>query len=475
MLLMTKINNHMRKSIIYFLAGFLLLGVAGCMVGGKFQSPVETASTPAKYAQVEGTSDSAVLIKWFELYEDTVLLRYIRTTLDSNRNMLRAAARIEQSREIAGIVKANLYPSFGYNASAGGGTAGTDAQKVGGGIDNGSFKMYGTMNWELDVWGKLRSANMASYNDFLADIENRNALMVSLVGEVASQYFLLIDLDNRLAIARQTLASRKESTRIITARFDKGYTSEIDKLQAEQQEAIAAASIPSFERQIVTVQNSLRTLMGMPPGQLERGIELYAQKQGPQIPEGLPSQLLTRRPDIRQAEKSLEAQFNRIGVAKANLYPSISLTAALGFASPSLTSLISGSGLVANGFGNLVGPIFEFQKNKRRIRVEEYRTKEISHTWEQTVLEAFADVDNSLAEYRTYTQELEIRKAQTIASRKALELTRARYDFGYSSYYEVLIQENYLFDAELAESLTTQRKLVSLVNLYKALGGGWQP
>jgi multidrug efflux system outer membrane protein len=189
----------------------------------------------------------------------------------------------------------------------------------------------------------------------------------------------------------------------------------------------------------------------------------------------LPSQLLTRRPDIRQAEKSLEAQFNRIGVAKANLYPTISLTAALGFASPSLGTLLSGSGLVANGFGNLVGPIFEFQKNKRRIRVEEYRTKEISHAWEQTVLEAFADVDNSLADYRTYTQELEIRKAQTIASRKALELTRARYDFGYSSYYEVLIQENYLFDAELAESFTTQRKLVSLVNLYKALGGGWEP
>jgi multidrug efflux system outer membrane protein len=445
------------------------------MVGGKFQSPIEKAVSPEKFAQVEGASDSAVLVKWFELYEDTVLLRYIRTTLDSNRNLLRAAARIEQSREIAGIVKANLYPSFGYSASAGGGSAGTDAQKVGGGIDNGAFKMYGTMNWEIDVWGKLRSARNTSFNEFLADIENRNALMVSLVGEVASQYFLLIDLDNRLNIAKETAFSRKESTRIITARFEKGWTSEIDKLQAEQQEALAAAAIPSFERQIITVQNSLRTLMGLPPGPLERGLELYTQKQGPQIPEGLPSQLLTRRPDIRQAEKQLEAQFNYIGVAKANLYPSISLTAALGFASPSLTSLISGTGLVANGFGNLVGPIFEFQRNKRRIRVEEYRTNELSRAWEQTVLEAFAQVDNSLADYRTYTQELEIRKAQTIASRKALELTRARYDFGFSSYYEVLIQENFLFDAELAESFTTQKKLVSLVQLYKALGGGWQP
>jgi multidrug efflux system outer membrane protein len=452
-----------------------MLGAAGCMVGGKFQSPVETAATPEKFAQATAVSDSAVLVKWFELYEDTVLIRYIRTALDSNRNMWRAAARIDQSREIAGIVKANLYPSFGYSASAGGGTAGTDAQKVGGGIDKGAFKMFGTMNWEIDLWGKLRNANRAAFNEFLADIENRNALMVSLVAEVASQYFLLIDLDNRLAIAKQTLVSRKESTGIITARFDKGYISEIDKLQAEQQEALAAASIPGFERQIVAIQNSLRTLMGLPPGPLKRGYELYAQKQGPQIPEGLPSQLLTRRPDIRQAEKQLEAQFNYIGVAKANLYPTFSLTGALGFASPSLGTLLSGSGLVANGFGGLVGPIFQFQQNKRRIRVEEFRTKELSYAWEQTVLEAFADVDNSLADYRTYTEELEIRKAQTIASRKALELTRARYNYGFSSYYEVLLQENFLFDAELAESLTIQRKLTSLVQLYKALGGGWEP
>ena len=464
----------MRKSIIYLFACFAPLIFAGCMVGGKFKSPTEAYTTPEKFPQVEGTSDSTTLVKWFELYEDTVLQRYIRTALDSNRNMMRAAMRIEQSREIAGIVKANLYPSFGYTAQMGGGSAGTEAQKVAGGIDGGSFKTYGTLNWEIDIWGKLRSANLSFYNEFLGDIENRNGLMVSIVSEVANQYFLLIDLDNRLAIAKRTLEARRESTRIITARFEKGYTNEIDKLQAEQQEAIAAAAVPTFERQIIIVQNAIRTMMGLPPGPLERGIALYAQKQGPVIPEGLPSQLLTRRPDIREAEKRLEAQFNQVGVAKALMYPSFSLTGVLGFASPSLSSFLSGSGFVANGFGNLAGPIFEFQRNKRRVRVEEYRTKELAYNWEQTVLSAYADVDNALAEYRTYAQELEIRTAQTIAARKALELTRARYDFGYSSYYEVLIQENYLFDAELAESLTVQRKLNALVQLYKALGGGWE-
>lgn len=444
------------------------------MVGGKFTSPAENAAPPEKFSQVEGNSDSAILVKWFEIYEDEVLQGYIRKALDSNRNMLRAAARIEQSREIAGIVKANLYPQFGYSASAGGGEAGADAVKVAGGVDKGVFQMYGTMNWEIDLWGKIRHTNRATYSAFMADMENRNALMVSLVGEVAAQYFLLIDLDNRMDIAKRTLTSRKESTRIITARFEKGYTSEIDKLQAEQQEAIAAASIPTFERQIIIVQNALRTLMGLPPGPLERGVALYQQKQGPQIPEGLPSQLLTRRPDIREADKRLEEQFNYVGVAEANRYPSISLTGALGFASPSLSTLLSGSGFVANGFGGIVGPIFQFGRNKRRQKMEEYRAQELYHAWEQTVLEAFADVDNALANYRTYTQELEIRMAQTIAARKSLELTQARYDLGYSSYYEVLIQENYLFDAELAESLTVQRKLNSLVQLYKALGGGWE-
>jgi multidrug efflux system outer membrane protein len=442
------------------------------MVGGNFTQPT-VSQTPAQYAQAAGDPDSTAIMNWFELYDDTVLQRYLRQTLDSNRNLMIAAARIEESRELAGIVKANLYPAFGYQVQAGGGQAGTDAQKVAGGIDKGALKAYGTLNWELDIWGKIRHGNQAAYNTFLADVENRNALMVSLVAEVATQYFLLCDLDNRLSIAQQTLVSRKESTRILTERFTKGYIAEVDKLQAEQQEALAAVVIPSLQRQIITVQNSLRVLMGMGPGSIARGKSLYQQTVSPDIPVGLPSQLLQRRPDVREAEKRLEAQFNYIGVAKANLYPSISLTGLLGFASPQLSTLISGSGFVANGFAGIVGPIFQFRQNKRRIRVEEQRTYQVGYQYEQVVLNAFADVDNALARYRTYNEEHAIRRQQVIAARKSLVLTRAKYDFGYSSYYEVLIQENYLFDAELAESNTLQLKINAIVELYKALGGGW--
>ena len=399
--------------------------------------------------------------------------RFIKLTLDSNRNLLIAAARVEESREIAGIVKANLYPSFGYQLSAGGGSTGNEALKVAGGIEGGAVKAYGTLNWEIDIWGKIRHSNMAAYSQFIGDIENRNGLIVSLVSEVAQLYFLLRDLDNRLMIAQRTLVARKESTRIITERFNKGYVAEVDKLQAEQQEALAAVAVPNFQRQIITVENALRVLMGTSPGTVLRGQTLYEQTVTPNIPPGLPSQLLERRPDIREAERRLEAQFNYIGVAKANLYPSLSLTGLLGFASPQFTTFLGAGGFVANGFASVAGPIFEFGRNKRRIRVEQYRTQQVAYQYEQVVLNAFADVDNALAEYRTYNQEHEIRRLQVIAARKALELTRAKYDYGYSSYYEVLIQENYLFDAELAESTTLQQKINALVFLYKSLGGGW--
>ena len=445
---------------------------SGCVVNGKF-SKSELPQTPQQFAQASNT-DTSALISWFDVYNDTVLQRFIRTTIDSNRNLMLAAYRIEESREQAGIVKANLYPAFGYQLQAGGGQAGIDARKIGAGVDGGALRALGTINWEIDVWGRLRSINQAAYNNFLADVESRNAAIVSLVAEVASQYFLLRDLDNRLAVAKRTLEVRKESTRIIAERFNKGYVAEVDKLQAEQQEALAAAAIPAFERQIIVVQNAIRTLMGLPPGPLERGMSLYAQNVSPDIPAGIPSQLLQRRPDIREAERRLEAQFNNIGVAKANLYPQFSLTALLGFASPQLSSFVSGSGFVANGFANLVGPIFQFGQNKRRIKIEEYRTKQVMYSYEQTVLRAFAEVDNALAQYRTYNEELQVRQNLTKAAKKSLELTRAKYDYGYSSYYEVLIQENYLFDAELAESVTLQQRINALVQLYKALGGGWQ-
>jgi multidrug efflux system outer membrane protein len=458
------------KQIYYRLLIISLVSLSGCLVGKKYHKP----EAPANIAYRDSTAtDTTSLQKWFELYQDTVLQRIIITTLDSNRDMLVTAARIEQARLQSAIIKANIYPQLSYSASAGGGSAGTNAQKVVGGVDGAAFNLFGVLNWELDLWGKIRHNSRSAVARFTAEVNNRYALQTSLIAEAASEYFLLRDLDNRLLIAQQTLVSRKENTRIISERFDKGYVAEIDKLQAVQQEFVVAATIPSLQRQIVVVENTLRLLMGMGPGTVQRGQRNYDQAAAPVIPVGLPSQLLERRPDIMAAEKLMQAQHEQVGVARANRFPSISLTGILGFASPQLNSFINTSGFVANGFGDITGPIFNFGQRKNRLKEEGRRLEETNYQYQKVVLAAFGDVDNALTYYRTYSEEYTQRKGQVEAAERALVLANARYDNGYTSYIEVIIMQDNLFDAQFEASQAMRGKLNAIVQLYKSLGGGW--
>src|SRR3954454_25255518 len=357
----------MRAKNMYKVLLISLVLLTGCMVGKQYSQPQQP--TGIAYRDTVFT-DTSQLMTWFDLYKDTALQTMVKTTLNRNRDLLTAASRIEEARYQTAVIKANLYPRFDYSAQAGGAKAGTEAQKVAGGVQGGFFNAFGVLNWELDLWGKVRHATRAALAQFYSTVQSRNALQVSLVGEVASEYFLLRDLDNRLAIAQQTVQSRHEYTQIISERFNKGYVAEIDKLQAIQQEAIAAATIPAIQRQIVQTENSLRLLMGMGPGTTSRGYTNYDQTLSPEIPVGLPSQLLQRRPDIMAAEKSLEAQFEQVGVAQANRFPTISLTGLLGFASPQLSTFLSSGGFVANGFGSIAGPIFNFNQKKNQVEVQ---------------------------------------------------------------------------------------------------------
>src|SRR4029079_17902568 len=253
-------HNRMKTKNLYPLLLFSVLLMFGCMVGKKYQQP--DAPTNISYRDT-AFSDTSQLMKWFELYKDPVLSKLIKATLDSNRDLLAAAARVEESRYQNAVVKANLYPKLDYQGQAGGGKSGTEAQKVASGVQGGFLNAFAVLNWEADIWGKLRHANRAAAAQFLSDVANRNALQVSLVAEMATNYFILRDLDNRLLISRQTLEGRRENTRIITERFNKGYVPELDKLQAIQQESIAAASIPAIQRQIVQTENAMRLLMGL--------------------------------------------------------------------------------------------------------------------------------------------------------------------------------------------------------------------
>ena len=457
------------KHILPIALALTVLG--GCMMGPKYQQEVPDPSVTYSGGM---NADTSALMKWTAFYDDPVLVKLIQTTLDSNRTMWSAAARVETSRLLAGAVKADLYPQLNYSLVGGGGSAGKDAVRNGAGVDGGFFQALGQIDWEIDIWGKLRHANRAAQAQYFEQQYIRNSLQVSLVAEVAGNYFLLRDLDNRLDVAQRTLASRQENTRIITARYEKGYTNEVDKLQAVQQEQVAAATIPSIERQIRQVENALRALQGLGPGPIERGRPNTDQQLAPDpIPMGLSSQLLERRPDIIAANYEVQRLTERAGVAVADRFPTLSLTGVLGFASPELGTMLTGDGTVANGFGQLSGPIFQWNKRRNIADAAKQQIIGAAADRDQAVFNAFTDVDNSLEYYRSYTAENQARQVQVDAARKQLDLSMARYNYGYTSYLEVIIAEDNLFGAELEESATRAQRLNSVVSLFRALGGGW--
>jgi multidrug efflux system outer membrane protein len=333
--------------------------------------------------------------------------------------------------------------------------------------------LLGNVSWEIDLWGKLRHANRAAFAELMATEESKKSLYISLVAQVAELYFRLRGLDERLEIAQHAYETRLEYLEIITARFEKGNVSELDKLQAQQIAASAKAQIYSIERGIIQTENALNILLGRTYIPITRGLENDQQQLPLEIPSGLPSELLERRPDIKIAEQQLIAQTERIGVAVALRFPSLSLTGLLGVASPQISTLFGSQGGLGVLSGQLAGPFFRFGQNKRRVEAERAKASQLGFQYEKTILTAFAEVENSLAEIRTYSNEFEARSTQVAATEKSLMLSKALYDNGYTSFLQVLDAEREFFNSEFEKSLALENQLVSTVRLYKALGGGW--
>jgi outer membrane protein, multidrug efflux system len=451
----------------------LVVFFGACKVGPKYKRSALAESKKNFGSNQTIDTSTASLAKWFDIYQDATLQELIKATLDNNLDLKLTLARVEEARANAGIVKANLLPNIGYGLGAGTSNAKQNPAEAMVAVPNTYYNGAVYLNWEIDLFGKIRNNKSAYVNSYLQQEELRKNLQIVLIAEVASNYFLLRDLDNRLEVTERTLIARKESLRINTERFEKGYSAEIDQLQAQTQYYALEASMNSFKRQIVLVENGLNLLMGRSGGNIPRGKTNTTQNLPPTIPAGLPSQLLERRPDIQAAEFSLKAQYDRIGVAQANRFPTLSLTAALGLASPQLSSLVSSNSLYNSASAGLLGPIFAFNQNKKRVDVERQRAEQTQAIYDKTVLQAFLEVDNSLSNNNYLALELAARNKQVLAAKKALELSRQRYSFGYTSYLEVMIQENALFDAEVFESIAARERNTALVNLYKALGGGW--
>jgi len=450
-------------------AAVLLVLTVACTLGPDYKRPL--IDTPLDFRDAE-TSTTLANTGWWDLFEDPVLRELIETALAENKDLLAAAWRVDEARAALGFVKAEMWPSFTYSVSAQ--RISPSDQALGFQFDDfDNLAASAGVSWEIDLWGKFRRANESARSELFATEWGRRALVVSLVSEVARAYFLLRDLDARLEISQRTLDGRRDSTELIINRFEGGITSELDVRQAEIEEATAAVAVPNFERQRIQVQNALSVLLGRNPGPIRRGLPLVEQSLPEEPPAGIPSELLQRRPDVIQTEELLHAQLATIGIAEALRWPSLSLTGLLGFQSQELSTFTSGS--TWNIGAGLVGPIFEFGKNKRRVEVEYARTEQAILGYEATVLDAFREVEDALVAIRTLRQEYEARVMQVNSAQEARHLSRARYDGGVTSYLEVLDIERSLFQAELEASLTLQRHYNAIIDLYAALGGGWDP
>ena len=450
--------------------------MSGCMVGPNYNRPkveVPTAyrgSTPEE-APAAGSASLADE-KWWNVFQDKELQGLIRTALSSNYDVRIAASRVLQAQAQLGITRADQFPSLngGANVTSVGNPAIGPIPSYS--LTNGD--LTASAAWNLDFWGRYRRATEAARANLMASDWARRQVVSTLVANLASSYFLLRELDLALEISKDTLASRKESLVLITELTEHGIDTMLDQRQAEELVYTAASQIPDLERQIAQQENAISLLLGNNPGPVPRGLRLTEQPHAPEVPAGLPSSLLERRPDIRQAEETLVAANAQIGVARAAYFPQIALTGSAGYQSSTLSDLFSGPQGLWTLSGTLTQPIFQGGRLKNNVRLAEAQQQQALLTYQQTIQGAFRDVSNALVAYRK-NREFRIEQEHlTAAAQDAARLSELRFKAGATDYLEVLTSETNYFSAELTLVQARFNELQALVQLYQALGGGWE-
>ncbi len=445
-----------------------LLG--GCALGPDYEPP--DPAMPESYRAAAAPGASIATLDWWQVFDDPQLIVLIETALGENKELAIAMARIEEARASLGFVRADQFPII--DASAGAARGNNLIGAAAPGEVGESFVLAANFGFEIDLWGKLRRSTEAARAELLATVEARNVVAITLIADVASLYLLLQDLDYRMAVTERTRQTREASLDIIGARFEKGIVPLLDVNQAEIELGDALAELAALERQQRQTVNALSVLLGRNPGPIQRAAGAPRDTVAiPVIPAGLPSELLERRPDVRQAGRQLAAQTARIGVAEALRFPSLSLTGTLGLASTELDDFISSDNKSWGIGANLLAPVYNAGRNRSRVEAERARTEQLLRQYEFTVLRALQEVEDTLIDIETFQREAEARESQVAAARSAAELSRARYDGGVTSYLEVLESERSLFRTELLASSTRRQQVVAVVSLYKALGGGW--
>ncbi len=461
----------LRISSCMMLGALLALLLAGCRVGPEYKPAISAPNT------FRGATDSPDAMsfgnqKWWDVFQDPQLQALIRTALLQNYDVRIAATRVLEAQAQAGIARANEYPSAAVIAD--GSNYRYSRSKFLSPYQTSNTELGLGFQWNLDFWGKYRSATRAARDQLLAEDWARQEVVDSLVADVASGYFTLRELDLQLEISQETLASNRDSLQLTQLLSDRGATSLLDVRQAEQSVYAASGAIPTLEKLIQQQENLISALLGEDPGAVARGLDLTDQPHLPEVPAGLPSSLLERRPDIREAEARLMSRKALIGSARAAYFPSISLTGTSGLQSIALTSLFSGPAGIWTFIGSLTQPLFTAGSLKKNVELAEAQNQEAVLAYQQTIQQAFREVSDVLI---AYSKDQEFRKQQellTQAAQDARRLSDIRYKGGASSYLEVLDSNTRYYAAQLVLAQAQLKELQDYVQIYYALGGGWQ-
>lgn len=454
-------------------AAAILLSLTGCAFGPKYERP--DIDSPASFrgpsaATTEAAATSLGDAQWWTVFQDEELQRLIRAALAENLDMRIAAARVDQAAAQVGITRTDQLPTI--NATGSAGRIRNPSNPVIPSFETNLSQLGPTAIWQLDFWGRYRKATEAARAELVASEWGQKAIIATLVANVATAYFQLRELDLELEISTRTLDARRESLELNRTLEEGGAVSLIDVHQAEILVEQAASAIPDLERRIAQQENYISVLLGKNPDGVMRGLPLTDQPLLPEIPAGIPSSLLERRPDIRQAEMQLAAANARIGVAKAAYFPQVSLTGTAGVQAYSFDGLFSSS--VYNVGVNVSQPLFDLRRIRNNVRLTEAQKEEMIATYIQAIQQAFREVSDSLIANEKNHEYRERQQALRAAAQQANDLSTIRYQGGATSYLEVLQSATNLFEAEIGLAQAQLNERLAVVQIYNALGGGWQ-
>jgi outer membrane protein, multidrug efflux system len=479
-------GTYCRRSECLLSLACLVAILSACKMGPDYTRPDTTKAD--SWRLTAATAESIANLPWWELLKDQVLQQLVRTALEENLDLQIAAANIEQFQAQLMIAKFDLVPSFDYsghvlgfrntNANALPIDAGAIPSTPQPGRSGVSLSHEGAdvgLKWELDLWGRIRRSIEAARAQLLSKEENQRAVIIGLVSNVAEAYFDLRGLDYEVEIAKRTLKSWDESVRLSELRFKQGVIPKLDLDRFQAERAGTAAQLADLERQVVQTENRLSILLGHRPAEILRGVHLTEQIIPPEVPPGLPSDLLQRRPDILKVEQDLSAANATIGVAQSERFPQLALTGAVGGAGFQFQGSSIGPYAVFRGAASVTGPIFNASALGYQVKATEAQTQAAVAQYRKTVLTAFQEVEDALIAVQKTGEQRKALEQQVVALQSAYNLADARYQGGRASYLDKLTAQRALFDSELGLARTRRTQLTSIVQLYKVLGGGWSP